>query len=68
MTTHSQAESTVFNDRLITVIDTPGTADWDVNFLLLTALDVASECLVTAVMVAACFQESLNFTAMPSKM
>ncbi|KAL0053179.1 hypothetical protein WJX82_002128 [Trebouxia sp. C0006] len=27
VTTHSQAESTVFNDRLITVIDTPGLFD-----------------------------------------
>ena len=36
VTTHSQAESTVFNDRLITVIDTPGIADLDTDFLLLT--------------------------------
>ncbi|DBA88863.1 TPA: hypothetical protein ACH3X2_000108 [Trebouxia sp. C0005] len=27
VTTHSQAESTVFNDRLITVVDTPGLFD-----------------------------------------
>jgi len=46
VTTHSQAESTVFNDRLITVIDTPGIADLDIDFLLLTGLDVASDCVV----------------------
>ncbi len=46
VTTHSQAESTVFNDRLITVIDTPGIPDLDTKFLLLTGLDVASDRVV----------------------
>ncbi len=68
MTTHSQAESTVFNDRLITVIDTPGISDLEVDFLLLTGLDIASDCVVRAVIVAACFQELFYFTAMLSNM